>query len=351
MRRAFVGALIALAACAAPAGAQDAYPSKPITMIVPFAAGGSTDVIGRVIAEGLRQVLGQPVLVDNRGGAGGSIGTLAIARAQPDGYTIGMGTASTLAINPAAYKSLPFDVLTDLTPIGNIAAVPNIMTIHPGVAATDMASFIALARAQPRKLSYASAGVGSVSHLLGEQFKLATGTDLLHVPYRGVGPALNDAVGGQVQVMYDNLPTSLQLAQDGRLRPLGVSGAKRAEALAERADLRRAQARRHELDGVLRPDCAEGDAGADREAAQRRAAQGAGDARRAGQAYRPAGHRGRQFAGGVPRRDRARAGAHAPRRGGGEDRAELKRAQPLSIRECRLRCYLICKFSFCTIAA
>ncbi len=224
-------AIAALIALGVPARAQDAYPSKPITMIVPFAAGGSTDVIGRVIAEGLRQVLGQTVVVDNRGGAGGSIGTLAIARAQPDGYTIGMGTASTLAINPAAYKTLPFDVLTDLSPIGNIAAVPNIMTIHPGVAATDMASFIALARAQPRKLSYASAGVGSVSHLLGEQFKLATGTDLLHVPYRGVGPALNDAVGGQVQVMYDNLPTSLQLAQDGRLRPLGVSGAKRAEAL------------------------------------------------------------------------------------------------------------------------
>jgi tripartite-type tricarboxylate transporter receptor subunit TctC len=224
-------AIAALIALGVPARAQDAYPSKPITMIVPFAAGGSTDVIGRVIAEGLRQVLGQTVVVDNRGGAGGSIGTLAIARAQPDGYTIGMGTASTLAINPAAYKSLPFDVLNDLSPIGNIAAVPNIMTIHPGVPAVDMAAFIALARAQPRKLSYASAGVGSVSHLLGEQFKLATGTDILHVPYRGVGPALNDAVGGQVQVMYDNLPTSLQLAQDGRLRPLGVSGAKRAEAL------------------------------------------------------------------------------------------------------------------------
>ena len=148
---------------AAPARAQDAYPSKPITMIVPFAAGGSTDVIGRVIAEGLRQVLGQTVVVDNRGGAGGSIGTAAIARAQPDGYTIGMGTASTLAINPAAYKSLPFDVLTDLSPIGNIAAVPNIMTIHPVVAAADMAAFIALARAQPGKLSYASAG-----HRLGE---------------------------------------------------------------------------------------------------------------------------------------------------------------------------------------
>ena len=234
MRAVFVGALIALGAVHVTlARAQDVYPSKPITMIVPFAAGGSTDVIGRLIAEGLRQSFGQPVLVDNRGGAGGSIGTLAIARAQPDGYTIGMGTASTLAINPAAYKSLPFDVLNDLTPVGNIAAVPNIMTIHPGVAATDMAAFIALARAQPGKLSYASAGVGSVSHLLGEQFKLATGTDLLHVPYRGVGPALNDAVGGQVQVMYDNLPTSLELVRTGKLRALGVSGVKRAEALPD----------------------------------------------------------------------------------------------------------------------
>ena len=227
----FVAAAFALLLAGAPARAQDAYPSKTITMIVPFAAGGSTDVIGRVIADGLRQVLGQTVVVDNRGGAGGSIGTAAIAKAPPDGYTIGMGTASTLAINPAAYKSLPFDVLIDLAPIGNIAAVPNIMSIHPGVKAADMGEFIALARAQPGKLSYASAGIGSVSHLLGEQFKLATGTDLLHVPYRGVGPALNDAVGGQVQVMYDNLPTSLQLVQDGRLRALGVSGVRRAEAL------------------------------------------------------------------------------------------------------------------------
>ncbi len=202
-------------------------------MIVPFAAGGSTDVIGRVIAEGLRQVLGQTVVVDNRGGAGGSIGTAAIAKAAPDGYTIGMGTASTLAINPAAYKNLPFDVLEDLSPIGNIAAVPNIMSVHPDVKATGMAAFTTLARAQPGKLSYASAGIGSVSHLLGEQFKLATGTDLVHVPYRGVGPALNDAVGGQVQVMYDNLPTSLELVRSGKLRALGVSGDKRSAALPD----------------------------------------------------------------------------------------------------------------------
>ena len=232
--RTFAASVVALFALLLTAAhAQDNYPSKSITLIVPFAAGGSTDVIGRIVAEGLRQVLGQTVVVDNRGGAGGSIGTAAVAKAAPDGHTIGMGTASTLAINPAVYKNLPFDVLNDLTPIGNIAAVPNIMSIHPAVPASDMAAFIALAKAQPRKLSFASAGIGSVSHLLGEQFKLATGTDLVHVPYRGVGPALNDAVGGRVQVMYDNLPTSLQLVQEGKLRALALSGRGRDAALPD----------------------------------------------------------------------------------------------------------------------
>jgi tripartite-type tricarboxylate transporter receptor subunit TctC len=212
---------------------QDSYPSKTITLIVPFPAGGSTDVIGRLVAEGLRIVLGQPVVVDNRAGAGGSLGTAAIAKAPPDGYTIGMGTASTLAINPATYKSLPFDVLADLSPIGNIAAVPNIMSVHPAVRANTMAEFIALAKAQPGRLSYASPGFGSVGHLLGEQFKLATGTDILHVPYRGMGPALNDAIGGQVQVIYDNLPTSLELVKSGKLRGLGLSGEKRVAELPD----------------------------------------------------------------------------------------------------------------------
>jgi tripartite-type tricarboxylate transporter receptor subunit TctC len=213
--------------------AQDTYPSKTVTMIVPFAAGGSTDVIGRLVAEGLRAEFGQSIVVDNRGGAGGAVGTAAIAKAAPDGYTIGMGTASTLAINPATYKSLPFDVLQDLVPIGNIAAVPNIMSVHPGVKAATMAEFIALAKAQPGKLVYASPGYGSVAHLLGEQFKLATGTDILHVPYRGMGPALNDAVGGQVQVIYDNLPTSLELVKSDKLRGLGLSGEKRVAALPD----------------------------------------------------------------------------------------------------------------------
>ena len=226
-------AFAALLALSADIGAQEVYPSKTITLIIPFPAGGSTDVIGRLVAEGLRNVLGQPVVVDNRAGAGGSLGTAAIAKATPDGYTIGMGTASTLAINPATYKNLPFDVLDDLSPIGNIAAVPNIMSVHPAVRAASMAEFIALAKSQPGKLSYASPGFGSVGHLLGEQFKLATGTDILHVPYRGMGPALNDAIGGQVQVIYDNLPTSLELMKSGKLRGLGLSGGNRVAALPE----------------------------------------------------------------------------------------------------------------------
>ena len=225
-------AVLALLAFATPVAAEDAYPSRPITLIVPFAPGGSTDAIGRIVADGLRRVLGQTVVVENRAGAGGSIGTAAIADAPPDGYTIGIGTASTLAINPAAYKNLSFDVL-DLVPIGKIAEVPNIMSVNPSVQASDMASFVALARANPGRLSYASAGNGSVSHLLGEQFKLATGADILHVPYRGVGPALIDVVAGQVDILYDNLPTSLPLVLDGRLRALAVSGETRVPTLPD----------------------------------------------------------------------------------------------------------------------
>ena len=225
--------LVAVLLMGISATARDAYPNKTITMIVPFAAGGSTDVIGRIIAAGLTTELGQPVVVDNRAGAGGSLGTAAIAKAVPDGYTIGVGTASTLAINPATYKNLPFDVLTDLSPIGTIAAVPNIMSINPTVKANTMAEFIALARHEPDKLSYASPGYGSVGHLLGEQFKIATKTTILHVPYRGMGPALSDAISGQVQVIFDNLPTSLELVKSGKLRALGLSGTKRVDALPD----------------------------------------------------------------------------------------------------------------------
>jgi tripartite-type tricarboxylate transporter receptor subunit TctC len=228
-RRAVVLGL--LASVAAPYVARAQSSSRPVTLIVPFAPGGSTDAIARIVAEAMRAPLGQTVIVENRGGAGGSLGTAAIAHAAPDGLTIGMGTASTLAINPAAYVKLPYDVLADLAPIGAIAEVPNIMSINPALPARDMASFIALAKEKPDGFSYGSSGNGSVSHLMGEQFKLATGTKLIHVPYRGVGPALADAVGGQIQVMFDNLPTSLPLVQDGKLRALGVSAPQRLAVL------------------------------------------------------------------------------------------------------------------------
>jgi tripartite-type tricarboxylate transporter receptor subunit TctC len=225
--------LMAAGLVAAPAFAQDALPGKTITMIVPFPPGGSTDVIARIVAEGLRQSLGQPVVIDNRAGASGMLGTGVIVRAAPDGSTIGMGTASTLAINQAVIKSQPYDVTTDLTAIGNIADVPNIMSLNPGVLAQNMAEFIALAKSQPGKFSYATPGHGTIGHVIGEQFKLSTGTDLLHVPYRGMGPALNDAIGGQVQVIYDNLPTSLELVKSGKLRALAISADKRVEALPD----------------------------------------------------------------------------------------------------------------------
>jgi tripartite-type tricarboxylate transporter receptor subunit TctC len=215
------------------AAAQDLSPSRPITMIVPFAAGGSTDVIARVVAEAMRGVLEQPVVIDNRGGAGGSIGTAAIAQARPDGYTIGMGTASTLAINPAVYKSLSYDIARDLKPVGLIASVPNVVTVNPSVRAKSVAELVALAKLQPGKMTYGSAGNGSVSHLMGEQFKAATGTDILHVPYRGVGPALNDAVAGQIFILFDNLPTSLPLILDDKLRALAVSSPERLEDLPD----------------------------------------------------------------------------------------------------------------------
>jgi tripartite-type tricarboxylate transporter receptor subunit TctC len=222
-----------LLAVGATAHGQDSYPSKPITLIVPFPPGGSTDVIARIIGEGMRRVLGQPLVIDNRAGASGMLGTGAIVRAAPDGYTIGIGTASTLAINQAVIKSQPYDVTTDLAPIGNIADVPNIMSLNPRVPAKSVPELIALAKREPGKLSYATPGHGTVGHVIGEQFKLSTGTDILHVPYRGMGVALNDAIGGQIQVIYDNLPTSLELVKSGKLRAIAISADKRVEALPD----------------------------------------------------------------------------------------------------------------------
>jgi tripartite-type tricarboxylate transporter receptor subunit TctC len=230
--RVLVAASAAFAACAAlPAAAQNNYPSKPITLVVPFPAGGTTDIVARIVADKLGQQLGQAVVVDNRGGAGGSIGTAFLAKAAPDGYTLGIATASTHGINPAVYPRLSYDATKDFTTITNLASVPNVMSINPSVKATDMKSFIALAHSQPNKLAYGSAGNGSVSHMMGELFKMSSKTELLHVPYKGVGPALNDALAGQVQVLFDNLPSSLPFIEGGKLRALAVAAPKRVAAL------------------------------------------------------------------------------------------------------------------------
>nr|WP_240039477.1 tripartite tricarboxylate transporter substrate binding protein BugE [Achromobacter aloeverae] len=215
------------------AHADDAYPSKPIRLIVPFPPGGTTDIVGRLFADKLGRELGQTVIVENRGGAGGSIGSAAIANSAPDGYTLGIATASTHGINPAVYTKLPFDAEKDFTPITNLAAVPNIMAINPKVGAKNMAEFIKLAKSEPGKLTYASAGNGSVSHMMGELFKMASGTNLVHVPYRGVGPALNDVLAGQVDVMYDNLPSTLPHVQANRLIAMAVAAPQRVKALPD----------------------------------------------------------------------------------------------------------------------
>ncbi|OZI66717.1 tripartite tricarboxylate transporter substrate binding protein BugE [Bordetella genomosp. 11] len=226
-------AVAVMAAVPVLAHADDAYPSKPIRLIVPFPPGGTTDIIGRLFADKLGRELGQTVVVENRGGAGGSIGSAAIANSAPDGYTLGIATASTHGINPAVYAKLPFDAEKDFTPITNLAAVPNIMAINPKLGAKNMAEFIKLAKSEPGKLTYASAGNGSVSHMMGELFKMASGTNLVHVPYRGVGPALNDVLAGQVDVMYDNLPSTLPHVLSHRLIAMAVAAPQRVKALPD----------------------------------------------------------------------------------------------------------------------
>lgn len=230
-RRTMTRLLAVLALCTSQALAQ--YPSRPITLIVPFPPGGSTDIIGRIAAEGMQRELGQPFVVDNRGGAGGAIGAKAIAEATPDGYTLGIATISTHVVNPVVHKDLRYDPLKDFTFVSLIAAVPNSMSVHPSVPAKNMAEFIEYARKNPGKLNYGTPGVGSLGHLIGETFKYSAKVNLTHVPYRGAGPALNDALGGQVQVLFDNLPSSLPHIQSGKLRALAVANDKRVASLPD----------------------------------------------------------------------------------------------------------------------
>jgi tripartite-type tricarboxylate transporter receptor subunit TctC len=224
--------IVAGLALIAPAKAQD-YPSKPIRLVVPFAAGGATDVLARLVGERLTATLGQQVVVDNRPGAGGNIGSDIVARAEPDGYTILMGAVGTHAINPSLYPKMPYDPVKDFAPVTLVASVPNVLVVNPEVPANSVQELIDLAKAKPGELNFASSGNGTSIHLSGELFKAMTGTDIVHVPYKGSGPAVTDLLGGQVQMMFDNMPSSLPHVKAGKLRALGVTSAKRSPALPE----------------------------------------------------------------------------------------------------------------------
>jgi tripartite-type tricarboxylate transporter receptor subunit TctC len=206
------------------------YPTQPVHMIVPFAPAGTTDIVARFIGQSLSNLLGQPFIVENRPGAGSNIGTEAVVRAAPDGYTLLLANTSS-AINASLYEKLNFNFMHDITPVAGIIRVPDVMVVHPSIPAKTVPEFISYVKANPGKISMASAGNGTTAHLAGELFKMMTGVDMLHVPYRGTGPALTDLLGGQVQVMFATMPASIPHIRSGKLRALGVTTSTRSEAL------------------------------------------------------------------------------------------------------------------------
>lgn len=233
-RRAMMVAATALgvAGLAAQASAQ-AFPNKPITIVVPFAAGGGTDIAARIIGQKMTEMLGQNVVIENVAGAGGNVGTNRVAKAAPDGYTLLMGTISTHAINPAVFKSMPHDPVKDFAPISLLALVPSVLTVSNDFPAKDVKELIARLKAEPDKHAYASSGVATPQHLGGELFKTMTGTQMQHIPYRGGGPALQDVVSGKVGMIFDNLPSSAEMIRAGKVRGFAITTKTRSPAFPD----------------------------------------------------------------------------------------------------------------------
>ena len=213
--------------------AADNYPSKPITMVVPFVAGGTTDILARIVGQSLSEELGQPVIIDNRAGAGGNIGGQFAARSAADGYTLFMGTVGTNAINEWLYKKMPFNPNKDFAPLTRVANVPNLLVANPQQPFKNVKEMIAYAQANPGKVNFGSSGSGSSIHLSGELFKMMTKVDMVHIPYKGSAPAVTDLLGNQIAIMFDNMPSAIQHVRSGKLRPLAVTTAKRSPELPD----------------------------------------------------------------------------------------------------------------------
>ena len=226
-------ALLALVLSSAATVAAAEYPTKPITLIVPQSVGGTNDIVARIVGQKLGEVLGQSVVVENRVGAGGNIGTAAAAKAPKDGYTLLMTVSSSQAINPALYKSPGFDPVKDFVPVALVGSVPNVLVVNPAFPAKSLDEFLKVVKAKPGQYPYASAGNGTLNHLLGEMLNAMAGLDLQHVPYKGVAPAMTDVIGGQVPMAFASLPSSLGYLKSGRLIALGVSSPQRSPALPE----------------------------------------------------------------------------------------------------------------------